>query len=198
MDVPVRPEAYVPFEQAAFFQPIALAIRTAGDPLAFAGTVEQQIWAVDRDQPVSAVIPFDRLVDANLTPARVQTTLLGGFAGIALLLAALGIYGVLSFAVAQRTREIGVRVAVGARPWDVMRLVLTQGLRLFGTGLAIGLSAAIALSRVISHLLFDTAATDVSSYFAVVTVLIAVTLFACYLPARRAMAVDPLRALRWE
>ena len=198
MDVPVRPEAYVSFEQASFYQPTALAIRTDGDPLSIADAARQQIWAVDPEQPVSAVIPLDQLVDVNLTPARAQTTLLGGFAGIALLLAALGIYGVLSFAVTQRTREIGVRVAVGAQPHDVMSLVLTQGLRLFGAGLAIGLSAALALSRLIRHLLFETSVFDVSSYVGVVGVLVAVTLLACYLPVRRAMAVDPLRALRWE
>jgi predicted permease len=198
MDVPVRPEVYVSFEQASFYPPTSLAIRTAGDPLSIADAARRQIWAVDPDQPVSAIMPLDQLVDVNLTPARVQATLLGGFAGIALLLAALGIYSVLSFAVTQRTREIGVRVAVGAQPRDVMRLVLTQGLRLFGAGLAIGLSAALWLPRLIRHLLFEPSVTDASSYLGVIGVLAAVTLLACYLPARRAMAVDPLRALRWE
>jgi putative ABC transport system permease protein len=198
MDVPVRPETYVPFEQASFYPPTALAIRTTGDPLSIADAARQQIRAVDPEQPVSAVIPLDQLVDVNLTPARVQTRLLGGFACIALLLAALGIYGVLSFAVAQRTREIGIRVAVGAQPRDVMSLVLAQGLRLFGAGLAIGLSGALALTRLMRHLLFETSVTDASSFLGAVAVLAAVTLLACYLPARRAMAVDPLRALRWE
>jgi predicted permease len=198
MDVPVRPEAYVPFEQAEFYQPTALAVRTVGEPMAMADAVREQIRAVDPYQPVSEVFPLEQLVDVNLTQARVQTQLLGGFAAIALLLAALGIYGVLSFAVTERTREIGVRVAIGAQPRDVMRLILTQGIRLFAGGLILGLTTALALSRLVTHLLFETSASDPSSYLGGIAVLMSVALLACYLPARRAMSVDPLRALRWE
>jgi putative ABC transport system permease protein len=137
-------------------------------------------------------------VDDSALPARMQAALFGGFGAIALILAALGIYAVLSFAVTQRIREIGVRVALGARPRDVLTMVISQGLKLFAVGLAIGMAAALILSRLIAHLLFDVTPTDPVSYAAVVGTLLAVTLLACYVPARRAVAIDPLRALRWE
>ena len=198
MKVPVRPEAYFPFEQADFFAPDSLAVRTAVDPLTVARQVREEVRAVDKDQPVAAVMPLQQLVDADVSPARVQTLLLGGFAGIALLLAALGVYGVLSFAVAQRTQEIGVRVALGATSADVLRIVVKHGLRLFLLGGAIGLPAALAVSRLMAHLLFGVSAADPLSYLSVTLVLAVVTLLACYVPARRAMLLDPIEALRCE
>lgn len=198
MDVPVRPEAYFPLEQVDFFPPMSLAIRTSGDPLAAAPLVQQAIWAVDKEQPVAWVMTLAHLVDRSVSSARVQTVLLGGFAALALLLAGLGIYAVLSFAVSQRIREIGVRIALGARPSDVLRMIAAHGLKLFGAGMTIGLGAALALSRLMTHLLFGITPTDPISYLAVLGVLLTVTLLACYVPARRATAIDPLRALRWE
>ena len=124
--------------------------------------------------------------------------LLGGFAGIALLLAALGIYAVLSYAVTQRTREIGVRMALGARFGDVLSMVLASGARLFAAGAAIGLVAAVCLSRLMSHLLFEVSPGDIVSYASVVIVFGVITLLACYIPARRAAKVDPMVALRYE
>jgi putative ABC transport system permease protein len=143
-------------------------------------------------------MPLEDLVDDTLAPRETQAGLLAGFAVLALLLAALGIYAVLSFTVTQRTQEFGVRMALGAEPADVLRMVLTQGVRLFILGAVIGLAASFALSRTLEHLLYGVSATDPAS-FALVTLLLAgVTLLACYFPARRAMRVDPMIALRYE
>lgn len=198
MGVPVRPEAYFAVEQADFFPPMSLAVRTSGDPLSVTPLVQQAVWAADKEQPVAWVMTLAHLVDRSISPARVQMLLLGGFAALGLLLAALGIYGVLSFAVSERVREIGVRMALGAKPIDVLRMIAMHGLKLFATGITIGLGAALALSRLMTHLLFGISPSDAVSYVLVVGVLLAVTLLACYLPARRAVAIDPLRALRWE
>ncbi|HET7750335.1 MAG TPA: ABC transporter permease [Terriglobales bacterium] len=198
MDVPVRPEAYFSFEQADFFAPDSLAVRTTGDPRTVTEQVRRQIWAVDRDEPVAAVIPLQEMVEQSVAPAQLQTGLLGGFAGMALLLAALGIYAVLSFAVVQRTQEISLRLALGARPANVLSAIMAQGLKLYFLGLAIGLAGALVLSRLMTHLLFGVSAADPLSYFCVILLMAAVTLLACYLPARRAMRFDPIAALRYE
>ena len=198
MDVPVRPEAYFSFEQADFFPPDSLAVRTTRDPLSVTEEVRRQIWAVDREEPVAAVMPLQEMVDRSVAPARLQTGLLGGFAAIALLLAALGIYAVLSFLVAQRTQELGLRLALGARPAQVLRTVMAQGLKLYLLGLAIGIAAALALSRFLIHLLFGVSAADPLSYATVIVLMASVAVLACYLPARRAMRFDPMAALRYE
>jgi ABC-type antimicrobial peptide transport system permease subunit len=163
-----------------------------------ADAIRQQVWAVDKEQPVAGAMPLEELVDDTLAPRKLQASLLGGFAGLALLLAALGIYAVLSFSVTQRTQEIGVRLALGAQPADVLEMVFSQGLRLFVLGAAIGLAAAFALSRTLEHLLYGVSATDPISFASVILILGAVTLLACYFPARRAMRVDPMVALRYE
>ena len=198
MDVPVRPEAYFPFEQADFFSPRSLAVRATGDPLRLINEVRRQVLQVDADQPVANVQTMDDLVDSSIAQPRMNMLLLGGFAGIALLLAALGIYAVLSYAVTQRTREIGVRMALGARFGDVLSMVLASGARLFAAGAAIGLVAAVCLSRLMSHLLFEVSPGDIVSYASVVIVFGVITLLACYIPARRAAKVDPMVALRYE
>jgi predicted permease len=195
---PSRAEMYLPYQQQEFFPPDYLAVRTSGDPLLVAESVRQQVWSVDKQQAVADVMPLEQLVGENLAPKRMQASLLGGFAGLALLLASLGIYAVLSFAVTQRTQEIGVRVALGARSRDVLRMVLSQGLKLFLIGAGVGLAAALALSRTLGHLLYGVSANDPLSFVGVTFVLGAVTLLACYIPARRAMRVDPLVALRYE
>jgi putative ABC transport system permease protein len=137
-------------------------------------------------------------VDDNVAARRIQASLLGAFAGMALLLASLGIYAVLSFAVTQRTQEIGVRVALGAEPGDVLHLVFSHGLKLFLIGAALGLAAALALSRTLTHLLYGVSAYDPVSFASVTILLAGVTLLACYIPARRATRVDPMVALRYE
>jgi predicted permease len=199
LDSPARPEMYLPYLQQDFgFEPEYLVVRTTGDPMRMADAVRQQVWAVDKEQPVAGAMPLEDLVGDTLAPRKTQAGLLGGFAFLALLLAALGIYAVLSFAVTQRTREFGVRMALGAEPSDVLRMILSQGARLFILGAIVGLAAAFALSRTLEHLLYGVSATDPAS-FALVTVLLAgVTLLACYFPARRAMRVDPMIALRYE
>jgi len=199
LDAPARAEMYLPYQQQDFgYEPEYLAVLTSGDPMALAEIVRQQIWSVDKEQPVAGVMPLEDLVDENLSSRRMQASLLSGFAGLALLLVTLGIYAVLSFAVTQRTQEIGVRVALGAQPGQVLRMIFSQGLKLFLIGAAIGLACAIALSRALVHLLYGVSAYDPAS-FAVVTILLAVVaLLACYIPARRATRVDPLVALRYE
>ena len=196
--VPARAEMYLPYQQQEFFPPDYLAVRTSGDPALLAESVRQQIWSVDKQQPVSDVMPMEQLVGDNLAPRRMQASLLGGFAGLALLLTSIGIYAVLSFVVTQRTQEIGVRVALGAHSGDVLRMVFSHGLRLFAIGAVLGLVAALALSRTMSHLLYGISATDPFSFLTVTFILGLVTLLACYIPARRAMRVDPLVALRHE
>jgi putative ABC transport system permease protein len=199
LDVPARAEMYLPYQQQDFgYEPEYLAVRTSGDPMALAETVRQQIWSVDKEQPVAGMMPLEDLVDENLSSRRMQASLLSGFAGLALLLVTLGIYAVLSFAVTQRTQEIGVRVAMGAQPRDVLRMVFAQGFKLFLIGAAIGLAAALALSRALVHLLFGVSAYDPASFASVTVLLAAVALLACYVPARRATRVDPLIALRYE
>src|SRR6266852_3178094 len=195
---PARAEMYLPHQQQEFFPPDYLAVRTSGEPILLAEPIREQVWSVDKQQPVAQVMPLEQLVGENLAPKRMQATLLGGFAGLALLLASLGIYAVLSFAVTQRTQEIGVRVALGAHPGDVLRMVFSHGLKLFLIGAGVGLAAALALSRTLGHLLYGVSANDPLSFVGVTLVLGGVTLLACYIPARRAMRVDPLVALRYE
>ena len=198
LDVPARAEAYFPYQQQEFFSPSYLVVRTSGDPMLLAESVRQQIWAVDKEQPVAGVMPLEQLIDESLAPRKMQATLLGGFAGLALLLSALGIYAVLSYAVTQRTQEIGVRMALGAQSRDVLRLVVAQGIRLFLIGAAIGLTAALALAPLLGHWLYGIGANDPASFAGVTIVLAVVTFVACWLPARRATRVDPMVALRYE
>jgi putative ABC transport system permease protein len=198
LDRPARAEMYLPYQQQDFFAPDYLAVRTSADPLLLAEPVRQQVWSVDKQQPVADVMPLEQLVGENLAPRRMQASLLGGFAGLALLLASIGIYAVLSFVVTQRTQEIGVRVALGADSHDVLRMVFSHGLRLFAIGAVLGLTAALGLSRAMGHLLYGISASDPLSFVTVTLVLGMVTLLACYIPARRAMRVDPLVALRYE
>ncbi|MFZ0638959.1 MAG: ABC transporter permease, partial [Candidatus Acidiferrales bacterium] len=194
LDVPPRPEIYLPYDQHDYDAPSYLAVRTAGDPMALANAVREQIWAVDKDQPVTGVMPLENMLSDYLAPRKLQSSLLGGFAGFALLLAALGIYAVLAFSVTQRTQEIGVRVALGAQQSDILRQVLSQGLKLAGSGVVIGVVGALALSQVLATLLFGVSATDPLTLSGAVAVLLAVAAAACYIPARRAMRVDPMVA----
>jgi predicted permease len=174
------------------------AIRTAGDPLALAGAMRQAIRAVDPAQPVADLKSMDQRVAETLGARRFAVTLLGVFAGLAMLLAAMGIYGVISYAVAQRTQEIGIRMALGAGRGSVLGMVLGQALRLAAGGVAAGMIAAAALARLVESQLFQTSEFDPATFGAMAVVLSVVAVAASYIPARRATRVDPVVALRWE
>jgi putative ABC transport system permease protein len=191
LDQPSRPEIYLPYDQHDFFAPSYFAIRTAGDPAALANAVREQIWAVDKDQPVTQVMPLEQMLADYLAPRELQSTLLGGFAAFALLLAALGIYAVLAFSVTQRTQEIGVRVALGAQQRDILRGILRHGLKLAGIGVVIGVAGALGLSQMLATLLFGVSATDPWTLAGAVAVLLLVAAAACFLRAA------PCVSTRW-
>ena len=175
-----------------------LVIRTQGNPLSVVGAVRKEVQALDPDQPISEVKLMSDWVHSSVAAPRYRTILLALFAALALILAAIGIYGVMSYSVAQRTHEIGVRMALGARQLDVLKLVVRQGMVVVLIGVVLGLAGAFALTRVMSSLLFEVTAKDPITFGAVAALLLAVAFIACYLPARRATKVDPLVALRYE
>jgi putative ABC transport system permease protein len=160
--------------------------------------VRQEVKALDPDQPIASVRLMTEWVDSSVAAPRYRTTLLALFAALAMILAATGIYGVMSYSVAQRTHEIGVRMAMGARQFDVLKLVVRQGMLLTVIGVVVGLAGAFALTRVMSTLLFGVTAKDPLTFGVVAALLIAVAFLACFVPARRATKVDPLVALRYE
>jgi putative ABC transport system permease protein len=192
-----RPATFWPHPQLAYLA-MTLTIRTAGDPLALAGSVEREIHAIDKDQPISDVRTMNQWVARTLAPARFNSLVLAIFAALALLLASIGIYGVISYSVTQRTAEIGIRIALGAERRDILRLVVGTGIRLSLAGLAIGIVLALALSRTVTSLLYETTGTDPATFASVVVVLAVVALLASYLPARRASRIPPVEALRYQ
>jgi predicted permease len=202
LELEVRPEYYVPFDQLSQALPWAppqdLAVRASGNPSALAADIRTAVWAVDAQQPVTGVKVLSEFLDDDLAPRRFQTQLIGGFAVLALLLASLGVYGVLSYAVSQRQREIGVRMALGAGPWEILRLVTRQGMAPTLIGVAIGFITAYGLSNLISQLLYGITPHDTVTFAAAAAVLLVVALLACWIPARRASRTDPLTALHYE
>ena len=173
-------------------------IRTSSDPASLAHAAAEEIHKSDPNLPVVHVTTLDGLLDETIAPRRFSTVLLGAFALLALLLAAVGIYGVMSYVVSLRINEIGIRMALGAQPRDIWRLIVGSGARLALAGIAIGLAGALALTRLLSSLLFEVRATDPITFAAVAMLLAVVALLACYVPARRAMRADPMFALRYE
>ena len=193
-------EFYVPYmqERRSFVAPRDLVIRTKAEPAVVAAAVRQAVWAVDKDQPVSNVRTMDQVFAAAISQERFQALMLGLFAGLALVLACVGLYGVISYTVVQRTHEIGVRMALGAQPVDVLRLVIRQGMFLTFTGLAAGIVAGMFVTRVLSDMLFGVTPKDPLTFVGVPVLLLVVAFLACYIPARRATRIDPLTALRYE
>lgn len=194
---PPRPYVYHPMFQS-YDPKMTLVVRTKGEPQSVAGAVREQIRALDSNLPVAKVQTLRDQLDLSLFPSRVAAWTLGGFGFLALLLAAIGLYGVVSYSVAQRSREIGVRMALGAREKDVLRLVLGEGLFVIGVGLALGLVLAFAATRLIAGFLYGVGATDALTFAGVPLLLGLVAMVASYIPARRATKVDPLVALRYE
>ena len=197
LDVDTRPEMFFPQLQTPSRQ-MTLVVRAAGDPEALAAPLRERVRAIDPDQPVGNVKTMEAWLSESVASRRFSAAVLGVFAAVAAGLAALGLYGVVSYSVAQRTHEIGLRVALGARPRDVLRLVIGQGMSLTLIGVAVGVAAALALTRVMSGLLFGVGATDAGVFVTVPLLLAAVAMLACYVPARRATKVDPMVALRYE
>ena len=192
-----EPAYYVPATQAPL-PDMNVMVRTRNDPTAFVPTLRNAVLQLDPNQPITSVATMDEIMASSIAQPRLSMLLMGLFGVLALLLAAVGIYGLLSYAVAQRTQEMGIRMALGARMTDVLTLVLKQGVALILIGEAVGLVGAFALTRLMRTLLFGVTPTDVPTFAVVAAVLTVVALLACYLPARRATKVDPLVALRYE
>lgn len=197
LDKEPRPEYFQPYAQVASGS-VIFTVRTAADPAALIPTLKARLWEINATQPIYAVATLNNLVFASLQARRFSLLLLGTFAALALALALVGIYGVMSFATAQRTHEIGVRVALGAGARDIVRLILRDGLRLMLLGVGLGLAASLALTQLLSALLFGVSARDPLTFAGVAVLLTVVGLVACYIPARRATKVDPMIALRCE
>jgi putative ABC transport system permease protein len=196
-------EAYAPFDQLPIWMQkrrpaMSLVARTAGDPLALAAAVRGEVRGLDPEVAVFGVNTMNGVLSGAVAQRRVSTWLLAAFAAVALVLAIVGVYGVLAYAVAQRTREIGIRMALGARGSDVLRMVLGQGMLLALAGVGIGICGALLLTRLMTGLLYGVSAADPAVYGAVALLLVAVALLACLVPARRAAKVDPMVALRYE
>jgi putative ABC transport system permease protein len=192
-----QPTVYFPLPELPYSS-MTLVIRTTGDPAEMVPAVRREISAIDPSQPVSDVQTMNQVMSQTVSRARFNTLLLALFAGLATLLAAIGIFGVMSYSVTLRTREISIRMALGAQPGRMQMHILWQGLLLTLIGIAIGLAGALALTRLMSSLLFGVAATDPATFASIILILALISLLACYIPARRATRVDPLMALRYE
>jgi putative ABC transport system permease protein len=197
LDEDARPQIYFPYKQRTQDR-MAIAVRTRTDPSKMGASLAAAIRAVDPEQPIYDAYTLQAVVDRSVAQEWLQTVLLGSFAGIALVLASIGVYGVIAYAVGQRRREFGIRLALGARRAEIIRLVMRRGALLCACGAAIGLVAAAASARVFSSLLFNVSGLDLVSFAVSTLILLAVALAACGFPARRAASVDPALALRAE
>ena len=197
LNLPVTPEYYLPYAQDAW-PGMVLVAKTSVEPASLAGALRRQVWSIDKDQPVFDVKTMQEVRSTSVAVYSFSSVMLGIFAFVALLLASIGIYGVMAFAVAQRTQEIGIRIALGARNVDVLKLVVTHGMKLALIGMLVGLGGSWALTRFMEKLLVGVQATDVLTFSLVSVCLLIAAFVACYVPARRATRVDPLVALRYE
>jgi putative ABC transport system permease protein len=194
-----KPEVYISYLQDPYQWPyLSMLVRASSDPLKLFPAIEEAVWSVDKDQPVSQPITMDQVRSDSIAQPRVTALLLGLFAALALALASIGLYGVVSRSALERTHEIGVRMALGAPRRGIFRLIVGQGMTLALAGAALGLTGALATTRVLSTLLFNVRPTDLTTFCAVSLLLIAVAALASYLPARRAARIDPMAALRYE
>jgi putative ABC transport system permease protein len=191
------PEMYLPYQQDNR-PPSVLVVRTVNDPRSVVGTIKTAVQMLDRSLPLYNIKTMDERLSESVARRRFTLLLLGLFACTALVLATTGIYGVTTYAVTQRTREIGIRIALGAQPRDVVTLIVGQGMVLILIGVSIGLAGAFALTRVMASLLFEVTSTDPETFIVIGMLLTSVALFASYIPARRATRIDPLIALRYE
>jgi putative ABC transport system permease protein len=191
------PMMYVPFAQAPLYGG-EVVVRSSLSAASVAAAIRQAVHSIDKDLPVTDVESFPDALGHSISRERFRTFLLGSFSVIALVLAAVGIFGVISYSASQRTHEIGIRMALGAQRRDVLHLILGQGAKLALLGLGIGVVLAFLLTRWIASLLYNVSATDPLTFGAVAVVLFGVALTACYIPARRAMRVDPMVALRYQ
>jgi len=191
------PEVFTPYLQDPSFM-TSFVVRTGGDPATLDSAVRAAVQSVDKDQPLSELTSMDDILAKSVTPQRFRMLLLGLFALLALVLAIVGTYGVMSYSVAQRTHEIGIRTALGAGRADILNLVVSQGFRITLSGVVAGISGALALTRFMANMLYGISATDPFTFVAVALLLSSAALAACYIPARRATKIDPIVALRTE
>jgi putative ABC transport system permease protein len=194
----ISPILYVPISQAKDLDGISLAVRTMSNPNGVIGAIQSSVWAIDKTRPISAIKTMEEQIAEHNAAPKSQSLLLAIFGALGLVLAIIGVYGVMSYVVTQQTREIGIRIALGAEPQKILRMVITRGLKLALVGVAIGLVASFALTRFLSSLLYDTSPTDPLTFAAVAVALVAVAVAACAIPARRAMQVDPMISLRHD
>jgi len=198
LDAPVHEELFTDYVQTPFWPTLSLLARTSGDPTLAAAALRASVSAIDKDQPIAKVRTMHQIVGASIAQPRFRTLLLALFGALAVVLSGVGLSGVLAYSVAQRTREIGVRIALGAQSEDVLRLVVGQGMSLALAGIGIGLAAALALTRLLSGLLYGIGANDPATFAGIALLLVVVAAAASYFPARRASKVDPIVALRYE
>jgi putative ABC transport system permease protein len=194
----LRPEIYIPFAQATYFQGANFLTRTSDNPAEMTPALQRAIWAVDNDVPLTDLATMDQIVRQSAAEPRYQTLLLTAFGGVGLLLAMVGVYGVISYGVSQRSQEIGVRMALGAQRSNILRMVIGEGMLLVLIGIIAGIAGALALGRFLQSMLFEIKPTDPATFVGVGVALALAALAACYIPARRAMRVDPVAAMRWE